>query len=241
MQYVLKKKTQPTTQKKQKKKNKTKHWRFHYTVHYLCVHLWREHRTWTHLQTWPDTCHLLRQPGKQNDHCLFTIYLDPLWNKGLLLSSQSQQGSLSLFLFKGSQDPHTAVLKSPGTPWSTLYWVQTPSLFRNICGCYVSAAVYIKLSFNFTKRHPGQDLNSPDQDRKADDHRTDRKWDAHRPRSDVSKGPLVSLSVLKASWNPLLQILIPPFMLLMLTEYRDTLNGEPYIVIYRLFWFKSTG
>ena len=43
--------------------------------------------------------------------------------------------------------------KGPGTSGSTL------SLFENVCGCHIFAAVYIKLCFSFSKSHPCQNLS----------------------------------------------------------------------------------
>ena len=46
---------------------------------------------------------------------------------------------------KGSQNPRTAIPQSTGNPGSTLSMVPTLSPFMNVCGCYASTAVYIKL------------------------------------------------------------------------------------------------
>ena len=59
---------------------------------------------------------------------------------------------------EGPQDLHTAVLKGPETPRSTFQRVPTLKLFLNVCGCYISIAVYVKFTYSSSKGHPGQTL-----------------------------------------------------------------------------------
>ena len=81
--------------------------------------------------------------------------------------------------------------------------VPTLSLLLNVCGCYISIAVYIKFSFSFSTRHPWQTCNLQDQHSKAHMHQTDGIHDAHQPNFNAPQDPLVSVQMCPrtSSWK----------------------------------------